>query len=264
MTLNLDQDNIDYAEKSLTDSDSTYTTSDEQFYTVDTSSGTLTVQLSDSDTTSGHTKRFIDVGGNIETNAVTFSTQSSQKIDGSSGNVTWDQNNNSYVDLWSDGSDWFSSLQGAATAFGADERTINKVGGRGESNSTQSVASGATTTVEIDVVDTEDDAAVLDVDTTNNRIRVKKAGWISMFTGGIYTTNLGDGTRALFAIQINGTTIAQEETGLGANESFGATPTDVKDLSVDDDITLITVQTSGSSQSLTGDETTSIAAIHEG
>lgn len=123
MSMIIDGDSVVYDLTALDDTDSTFTTSGEEFHTVDTSSGTLTVQLSTAGTTAGAHKRFVDVGGAIETNAVTFTTEGSENVDGGSS-VTWDQNNGSYIDLWSDGTNWFTSLQAAFDALAADAATI--------------------------------------------------------------------------------------------------------------------------------------------
>lgn len=124
MTNTIDGNNVLYAVKALDDTDSTYQGEGEEIFTVDTSNGALTVELRDGDTSAGFHKRFFDTGGNIETNAVTFTTEGSAKTDGTSGNTVWDHNNNSYVDWWSDGTDWFSSLQGAAHAFATEKADI--------------------------------------------------------------------------------------------------------------------------------------------
>lgn len=120
----LDGNNVLYDElKALDDTDSPYTTQGKELYTVDTTNGVLTVTLATADTSAGFHKRLFDVGGNIETNAVTINTEGSENVDGG-GSVTWDHNNGSYVDLWSDGANWFTSLQAAFDALAADSVTV--------------------------------------------------------------------------------------------------------------------------------------------
>lgn len=160
-------------------------------------------------------------------------------------------------------------LQGDGRVQNADlvstaERSISKLGGRGISNSTQSISHKTVTTMELDAVDQMDDSSVLDVNTLNNRIRVKKAGWISMTGNGDYSETIGDKTRYIFQLTVNGTAISQYEGATGADQPAGGTLTDIKDLSVDDDIQLDIFQTSGGSKNIRGDERCSLAAVHEG
>lgn len=124
MTVTIDGDNLDVPDTSVTNGDSPFTTSGEQYYAVDTSGGAVTFNLADADRDGAQIKRLIDVGGSIETNAVTISPEGgTPTVDGGSS-VTWDQNNGSYVDIWSDGTDWFTSLQQAADSVGAGSAVI--------------------------------------------------------------------------------------------------------------------------------------------
>jgi hypothetical protein len=146
----------------------------------------------------------------------------------------------------------------------AGERTVERLGGRGISNSLQSIPDSTVATVELDAIDQEDDATVLDVDISNNRIRVKKAGWVSISAAAKYDDTLGDGTEYRTRIAINGSTITEDISSTGTDTIGGAALTDAKDLSVDDDIELIVYQTSGSSKNLRATEDVSLVGIYEG
>jgi hypothetical protein len=153
---------------------------------------------------------------------------------------------------------------GVFQSLSTGERTVERLGGRGISNSLQSIPDSTVATVELDAIDQEDDATVLDVDTSNNRIRVKKAGWVSISAAAKYDDTLGDGTEYRTRISVNGSTITEDISSTGADSIGGAALTDAKDLSVDDDIELIVYQTSGSSKNLRATEDVSLVGIYEG
>lgn len=108
MTIKLDEDNITVSPTQIDDTDSPYLTNGEQYIYVDTTNGPVTIQLASSDTVDGAEIRIIDAGENASTNTITIQTEGSENINpGSNSSITLTVDG-TYVDLFSDGSNWFS------------------------------------------------------------------------------------------------------------------------------------------------------------
>jgi hypothetical protein len=108
MTIKLDEDNITVSPTQIDDTDSPYLTNGEQYIYVDTTNGPVTIQLASSDAVDGAEIRIIDTGESASTNTITIQTEASENINpgsNSSINLTVD---GTYVDLFSDGNNWFS------------------------------------------------------------------------------------------------------------------------------------------------------------
>jgi len=108
MTIKLDEDNITVSPTQIDDTDSPYLTNGEQYIYVDTTNGPVTIQLASSDTVDGAEIRIIDTGESASTNTITIQTEGAENINpgsNSSINLTVD---GTYVDLFSDGNNWFS------------------------------------------------------------------------------------------------------------------------------------------------------------
>lgn len=254
MSITIDGDNVNYNLTNLDDTDSTYQGEGEELFTVDTSNGTLTVELRDNDTVAGFHKRFFDVGGNIETNAVTFQTQSSQTIDGSS-TITWDHNNGSFVDLWSDGSNWFSSLQQSADALTTDKATIKELAAVMELTSGQTISNTTTTTVAFDNVLFED-TAIVDGDPSTGKVTVQADGGYVIsgqaFWGGSSNWTAGDKAQATIEAPSGTPEIRNGTKKQDTNsEERGLIPKMVN-LSANDVVKMTVRQDSGGSRTLNG------------
>lgn len=105
MTTLIDADNINHEPTSVT---TNYTTSGDEILEVDTSGGAVTVTLASADTTDGQHIRVIDTGLSASTNAITVDTEGSETINpGSNSSITLNVDG-TWVDLWSDGSNWFA------------------------------------------------------------------------------------------------------------------------------------------------------------
>ncbi|QLG62838.1 glycosyl hydrolase family 28-related protein [Halorarum salinum] len=112
MTTSIDGDSVRTDPTHIDDTDSPYTTQDENLLYVDTSSGSVTVTLATADARNGHSVRIVDVGGNAGTNAITVETESSEVInpDGEGSktiDADWGQ-----LEVQSDGDDWFAQTGG--------------------------------------------------------------------------------------------------------------------------------------------------------
>jgi len=108
MTIKLDEDNITVSPTQIDDTDSPYLTNGEQYIYVDTTDGPVTIQLASSDTVDGAEIRIIDTGESASANPITIQTEGTENINpGSNSSITLTVDG-TYVDLFSDGSNWFS------------------------------------------------------------------------------------------------------------------------------------------------------------
>jgi hypothetical protein len=108
MTTTIDGNSFVTDASSIDDTDSPYTTQDEQYIYVDTSSGSVTVTLASADVENGREIRIVDTGTNAGTNSITINTEGSETINpGANSSITLTVDG-TYVDLFSDGSNWFS------------------------------------------------------------------------------------------------------------------------------------------------------------
>jgi len=108
MTIKLDEDNITVSPTQIDDTDSPYLTNGEQYIYVNTTNGPVTIQLASSDTVDGAEIRIIDTGESASNNNITIQTEGSENINpGSNSSITLTVDG-TYVDLFSDGNNWFS------------------------------------------------------------------------------------------------------------------------------------------------------------
>jgi hypothetical protein len=108
MTIKLDEDNITVSPTQIDNADSPYLTNGEQYIYVDTTNGPVTIQLASSDTVDGAEIRIIDTGESASTNTITIQTEGAENINPGSNNSITLTVDGTYVDLFSDGSNWFS------------------------------------------------------------------------------------------------------------------------------------------------------------
>lgn len=108
MTIKLDEDNITVSPTQIDDTDSPYLTNGEQYIYVDTTNGPVTIQLASSDTVDGAEIRIIDTGESASTNTITIQTEGAENINPGSNSSISLTVDGTYVDLFSDGSNWFS------------------------------------------------------------------------------------------------------------------------------------------------------------
>lgn len=117
MTFTLDEDSLTLSPTSVS---ADYTTSGEQYIYVDSSSGPVTVTLASADTVDGREIRILDTGGSASTNTITIATEGTETINpGSNATITLTVDG-TYVDLFSDGSNWFSDRSADKGVLSAD------------------------------------------------------------------------------------------------------------------------------------------------
>jgi len=75
MTTTIDKNSVTTNPTSIDDTDSPYTTQNEQLIYVDTSNGAVTVELASTDVQNGFQTQIIDVGENAGTNNITIQTE---------------------------------------------------------------------------------------------------------------------------------------------------------------------------------------------
>jgi hypothetical protein len=139
MTIKLDEDNITVSPTQIDDTDSPYLTNGEQYVYVDTTNGPVTIQLASSDTVDGAEIRIIDTGESASNNNITIQTEASENINpGSNSSITLTVDG-TYVDLFSDGNNWFSDR--------AVEKTSGQISGL-QSLSTDGLQSNVPSTPE--------------------------------------------------------------------------------------------------------------------
>ena len=112
---------------SIDDTDSPYTTSGDDILLVDTSSGAVTVTLSTADATADpeSTLRIYDSGENASSNNITVNTEGSENINpGTLSSVTLSVDG-TWIDLQSDGSNWFADLAPQVNDLVTDTLTTN-------------------------------------------------------------------------------------------------------------------------------------------
>lgn len=113
-------DAVTWNVSSINDTDSPYTTSGESVIYVDTSSAAVTVTLATADAVDGREVRIVDTGGNAATNAITVNTEGAETLNpGGASSFTLDVDGD-YVDLFSDGSNWFTDRNRSAETFSTD------------------------------------------------------------------------------------------------------------------------------------------------
>lgn len=102
-----------------------YTTNGETVVFVDTSSSAVTVTLATADATLGKEIRVVDMGNNAGTNAITIDTEGSATfIPGGASSITI-TTDGAYVDLQSDGTDWFADLNAEKDLVATEELATN-------------------------------------------------------------------------------------------------------------------------------------------
>ncbi|UBF23386.1 hypothetical protein HATV-3_gp36 [Haloarcula tailed virus 3] len=108
MTTTIDGDSLTTSPTSIGNANSPYLTSGEQYIYVDSSTGAVTVTLASNDAVDGREIRIIDTGESASTNTITIQTEGTENINpGSNSSITLTVDG-TYVDLFSDGSNWFS------------------------------------------------------------------------------------------------------------------------------------------------------------
>lgn len=308
------------------DTDSPYTTDDEDVIYANTANGAVTVTLASADATDGNAIRVVNVDGS---NAVTVDTESTETIDPSAGSSKTISAAGWGVTFTSDGTNWDSSLSAEFAAVDASSEvklpsfsdnanavqesrsvwfndgtgtddigyyahdgssvigpfatdplvsnldaggnnitnigsvSINNVGGRGESNSAQTIANNSTTQVELDTTGFEH-SSVVDVDTANDQLVIQEAGVYLISPSLSFSTNLGDGTNVSLVLQVNGNTVLETKFVMGGSAGVGIAGTTAKDLSANDTIRILVFQDSGSSADLQNDERVSLTAVKLG
>lgn len=124
MTITHDGDSVTWSPTDIDDTDSPYTTQGESHIYVDTSSAAVTVTLATADAVDGREVRIVDTGGNAATNAITVNTEGAETLNpGGASSFTLDVDGD-YVDLFSDGSNWFTDRNRSAETFSTDELGI--------------------------------------------------------------------------------------------------------------------------------------------
>lgn len=124
MTTTIDGDSVRSTPTDIDDTDSPYTTSGEDRIYVDTSNGTVTITLASADVQDGKEVRIIDVGENASSNNITINTEGSENINpGSNSSITLTVDG-TYVDLFSDGSNWFSDRADEKQSITTDDVDI--------------------------------------------------------------------------------------------------------------------------------------------
>jgi len=116
----------------IDDTDSPYTTSDEDIIYCDTSAGAVTVTLASSDATLANDIRIVNIDA---TNAVTVDTESTETIDPNAESSKTINNAGWAVTFVSDGSNWDTTLEAEFDSVNTDGQSINEsilgIGGSG-------------------------------------------------------------------------------------------------------------------------------------
>lgn len=103
-------------EKVIDDTDSPYTTSGENLLLVDSSAGTVEVVLASADVSQGNSVRIVDYGGNAGTNGITVSTEGSETLNPGGLSQLTIGLDGSWVELWSEGSAWYTDQNVSANS----------------------------------------------------------------------------------------------------------------------------------------------------
>jgi hypothetical protein len=127
MTTTIDDDSLVTQPTTVTNADSPYVTSGEQYIYADTSTGSITITLASGDTEDGREIRVIDTGTNASTNNITINTEGGESINpGGNSSITLTVDG-TYVDLFSDGSNWFSDRASEKQSVSTVEIDVGKL-----------------------------------------------------------------------------------------------------------------------------------------
>jgi len=118
---------IRWEDTQIDDTDSPHTTTGEQVILVDTSSGAVTVTLASDDLQGGKEIRIVDSGENASSNAITINTEGSANINPGTHNSITLTVDGTYVDLWTDGTNWFTDRAAEKESLTTDEVTTDEV-----------------------------------------------------------------------------------------------------------------------------------------
>lgn len=126
MTSTIDGDSFETQPTTVTNADSPYTTQGEQYIYADSSGGAVTVELASADVVDGKEFRIIDSGLNAGTNTITVTTEGSETFNpGGASSITLTVDG-TYVDLFSDGSNWFSDRASEKQSVSAEDGLITE------------------------------------------------------------------------------------------------------------------------------------------
>lgn len=92
----------------VTASDSPYLASGDNLVLVDTSTGTVTVDLPSAGATQGNKIRVVDIAGSADSNNITIQTESSETIEPGGASSATISVAGAWLDLYPDGSNWYA------------------------------------------------------------------------------------------------------------------------------------------------------------
>lgn len=146
MVTNIDTDSVTSTATQIDDTDSPYTTTNEDEIQVDTTTAAVTVTLATGDLGAGREIRIVDTGLNAGTNAITIDTEGTETINPGTNSSISINIDGGYEDLWSDGSNWYTSRH-------RQEFNINKLGSALDANNNNIDNVGALTAGSLSITD---------------------------------------------------------------------------------------------------------------
>lgn len=232
----------------IDDTDSPYTTQDEDVLLADTSSGAVTVTLATADVSKDAPLTVVNISGS---NAVTVNTEGGETIDPDGDSSKTISNAGWSMSFVSDGSNWDRDGAAEFASVDAGSVSVTNSGARARPASDTTVTGGnASFTIPLGTVDYEDGNVT--VDTANDKIVIDTAGRYLVIAAARYSTD-GNSTAAVVG-RLNGTAVLRDKDQPEPDNNQGVVEaSNVLDCAATDEITATVTENTGSDQTLSSD-----------